>query len=70
VVERIAAFAPFLVSCRMLDGEFGKPWRLVAIGDPLMPVRVPGQRRVPVAAVPADGATDLRRETIERLKAA
>jgi hypothetical protein len=69
VIDRVASFAPFLVSCRMLDGEFGKPWRLVAIGDPLMPVRVPGQRKVPIAAVPADGATDLRAETVRRLKA-
>lgn len=70
VVDRIASFAPFLVSCRMIDGEFGKPWRLVAIGDPLMTVRVPAQRQIPAAPLPADGATDLRTETIRRLKAA
>jgi len=70
MVERIASFAPFLVAARMTEGEFGKPWRLVAIGDPLMLAIPPAARRIPVAPLPDDGATDLRRATIARLKAA
>lgn len=63
LVERIVNFVPFLVASRMDNGEMGKPWRVVTIGDPLMLIEPPPKRklnRVRQVLPVADGDVDLR----------
>ncbi len=52
LAARWSAYGPFLVSSRVLNGTFDSPWRLTAIGDPLMTCIPPAKRIIPVAALP------------------
>lgn len=44
LANRWLGLGPFLVSARLLDGSADLPWRLTAIGDPLLLVIPPQQR--------------------------
>ncbi len=67
LAQRVGGLGPFLVSSRMLEGDLDKPWRLTAIGDPLMLCIVPSKRTVPKAALPDANGDDIRAGVRERL---
>ncbi len=67
LAQRVGGLGPFLISSRMLEGELDKPWRLTAIGDPLMLCIVPSKRTVPKAALPELNGEDLRASVRDRL---
>lgn len=73
LVTRWGGLGPFLVGCRYLEGELDHPWRLTAIGDPLMLTVAPTKRTVPSASLPELNGTDLRaaaRDAIKRIATA
>ncbi|MDZ4754945.1 MAG: hypothetical protein SGJ11_10685 [Phycisphaerae bacterium] len=69
LATRATAYAPFLVSSRMLDGPFDLPWRLTAIGDPLLVFIPPAKRTIPTAALPELRGSDVRAAATDRMKA-
>lgn len=60
LVTRWGGLGPFLISSRYLDGPLDRPWRLTAIGDPLMLCIAPVKRTVPKAPLPAEEGDDVR----------
>lgn len=74
LIQRCLAMAPFLVSARMLDGPMDRPWRLTAIGDPLLTV-LPREQRdrrrfvelPPLESLP-EGTRDLRSEATAAMR--
>ncbi len=70
LARRVASLGPFLVSSRWLEGNLDVPWRVTAIGDPLMLVLSPSQKKDRhVAGLPEARGADVRGEAMQRMKA-
>lgn len=74
LIPRCLALGPFLVSARLLDGQFDRPWRLTAIGDPLMTILPDAQRKQrviaplpPMEGLP-QGTVDVRTEAMQAMR--
>ncbi|MBL9119592.1 MAG: hypothetical protein JNL80_06745 [Phycisphaerae bacterium] len=67
LVTRWGGLGPFLIASRYLEGELDRPWRLTAIGDPLMVCIAPAKRTVPTAKLPEARGEDVRAAARERV---
>ena len=68
LAERSGHLVPFAVAARVFEGNFARPWRTAAYGDPLVILATPERIGAQRIAAPADGAIDLKQEAAAHLK--
>jgi hypothetical protein len=68
LAARWTSYGPFLVSSRLLDGMFDRPWRVTLIGDPLMTTIPPAKRTIQRASMPEANGDDVRTLAADRMR--
>ncbi len=57
LADRVGFFVPFLIAARVAEGQFARPWRTSAYGDPLALLATPSKIGVKRIAAAGDDAT-------------